>query len=499
MRAPSRVAAALALVAVGVTAGALSAERPDPQTQAVADGCGRNDAAAISNEIPEWAYVGDRDYGRDGPPPPPRWAHGSVNAFGPSAPLAVHTAGGDIPTTHRAYDLNLDVLPVADDYWLVGGNPSARTGNFEGEGEQTGRLHVELEETAIPMPMWPEPGDRVEVLGSWVWDCGHWLPGGERTELHPFRGLWVERSRSPRSASGEAEGDVFLTTEATTAGVIAECAHRTRGDRAAFKPCLATAPRWQDVTGDYRFHLTAPPRPGRSARLRWRVVDAGTTSTAPPLAIRRSGNGVDVSFTVPPSLGPAPRRFVLARRVLLGWTRVATQPEHLRVRFLRLLVRRAMDPACRADDPGCPARNESTRLGQQSALPGEWNVYWDVAGIWGMWTPRVLLVRRDGQAFRGRQAVDVFVPRGRPWRVLVWTRECDWGALGPLAPCPRSQEIGVRAGDDVPGFALARFRSPDASTGLHRLNSSLSGSTCPPSNRHGCYELTFRVSRVSSG
>jgi hypothetical protein len=493
-----RVVAALALVAVGVTAAALSAERPDPQTQAIADGCGRNDSAAIANEVPEWAYVGDRDYSADGPAPPPRWAHGTVNAFGRAAPLAVHTSGGDIPTTHRAYDLNLDVLPVADDYWLVGGNPTAKTGNFEGEAGETGRLHVELEETAIPMALWPEPGDRIDVLGSWVWDCGHWLPGGERTELHPFRALWVERARSPRSPSGEAEGDVFLTTNATAAGAIADCAHRTRSARAAFKQCLASAPRWQDVTGDYRFHLAAPSRPSRAARLRWRVVDGGSTGNAPPLSVARSGNGVDVSFTVPPSLAPAPRLFVLARRVLLGWT-PPPRSEHLRVRFVRLLARRAMDPGCRADEPSCPARNESTRLGQQSALPGEWNVYWDVGGIWGMWSPRVLRVGHDGQVFRGRQSVDLYVPRGRSWRLLVWTRECDWGALGALAPCPRTQELGVRAGDDVPGAALVRFRSPAASLGLHRVNSALAGSTCPPSNKRGCYELTVRVSRVSSG
>jgi hypothetical protein len=493
-----RLAAALALVAVAVVAAALSAERPDPRAQSVADGCGRNDSATISNEIPEWAYVNDRDYPPSGPAPPPRWARGTVNGFGTAAPFAVHTAGGDIPTTHRAYDLNLDVLPVADDYWLVGGNPTAKTGNFEGETGETGRLHVELEETAIPMSLWPEPGDRVEVLGSWVWDCGHWLPGGERTELHPFRALWVQRSLAARSPSGEAEGDVFLTTDATDAGAIAECAHRTRTDRTAFKPCLATAPRWQDVTGSYRFHLPAPPRPSARARLRWRVVEAGSTSNAPRLRVVSSGAGVDVSFSVPPSLAPAPGRLVVARRVLVGWSPARARPVHLRVRLVRLLVRRAMDPACRVDDPSCPAAAESTRLGQQSALPGEWNVYWDVAGIWGMWSPRVLRVRRDGQAFPGLQTVDLYVPAGRSWRLMTWTRECDWGALGALPPCPRSQEIGTRPGDDVPGAAIARFRSPGASIGLQRINSSLTGSTCPATNKHGCYELTFRVSRVSS-
>ena len=88
--------------------------------------------------------------------------------------------------------------------------------------------------------------------------------------------------------------------------------------------------------------------------------------------------------------------------------------------------------------------------------PGEWNVYSDVAGIWSLWRPTTLLVRRDGQSFRVDHGFDVYLPRGRPWRVLVWTRECDYGSFGgegttqPLAPCPKNGEFGVRAGNTVP-------------------------------------------------
>jgi hypothetical protein len=104
--------------------------------------------------------------------------------------------------------------------------------------------------------------------------------------------------------------------------------------------------------------------------------------------------------------------------------------------------------------------------------------------------------------FRSRQAIDVYVPRGRPWTALFTTRECDFGALGnavaprgTVAPCPRSSELGNFVGDDVPGYAFQRFSSPAASLGRHVLNSRLSGSTCPPSNRHGCYAVTFTVTR----
>jgi len=503
-----RAALAAVLLALAAAVSARALTRPDPAAQAVLDGCGRDDTAAISNLVPEWAYVGDANAPASGPPPPPQWLEGVVNAVGAQAELAVHTSGGDIPTTHRSYDLNVDVRPDSPYEALMGGDPVARTGNFAAGGDEVGRMHTELEERAIPTFAWPEPGDRIRMLGSWVWDCGHWLPGGERTEIHPLRALWLLRNPvghvAPRSAAGESEGDLFVTTTKTGAGKVADCAHKTKGDRQALKACIAAEPDWQDVAGSYRFFLPAPPRPSRDARLRFRVVDAGSTAAAPPLRLSPRADGTFVSVDVPASLIAGGRPLVLAKRVLAGWTPVPARarPVHLRIRFTGLLVRRAMDPACPTGQPSCKDVAESTNLGQISALPGEWNVYSDVAGIWSLWRPSTLLVRRDGQRFRVDHPFDVYLPRGRPWRLLVWTRECDYGSFGgegttqPLSPCPKTGEFGVRAGDDVPGMAVAHFRSPAAAVGVHTLNSRLDGSTCPRQNRHGCYQVTFSVQPV---
>jgi hypothetical protein len=65
-----------------------------------------------------------------------------------------------------------------------------------------------------------------------------------------------------------------------------------------------------------------------------------------------------------------------------------------------------------------------------------------------------------------------------------------------MTPCPRSSEFGTFDGDDVPGIAVARVSSPAAALGLHRLRPQRVGSTCPPANRLGCYELSYRVDRV---
>jgi hypothetical protein len=205
---------------------------------------------------------------------------------------------------------------------------------------------------------------------------------------------------------------------------------------------------------------------------------------------------VDVTVTVN---APA-QRLVVAKRVLAGWTGAAA-PVHLRVRFVRLLVRRAMDPGCPNGRAMCGSK-QTTHGEQISKPPGEWNVYMDTGGVWTVWGSG-LLRARDGQAFRGGPTVNLYVPRSRPWRLFVFTRECDWGSLGnadgaqhAMAPCARTKEVGTFDGDDVPGMIVTRFASPAASLGYHRGRPSRVGTTCPARDRLGCYELDYVVTRV---
>jgi hypothetical protein len=470
----------------------------------VADGCGRtSEDDRLKLRSPQWVYVGDREAPAAGPPPAARWAHGVVGS-GTQPFLAAHPAGNDLPTAHLSYDVVFNVRPDPTSAPLLAGDPAARTGNYEGREDKTGRLHAEWEEGALPRFAWPADGDRVSVLGSWVWDCDHWDPGGERTELHPPRVVWVLRRGgrpSPASPYGESEADLVVSTDKTPAGSQADCAHRAKGDVAVFQACLASAPLVQDVTGRYRFFLPAPPKPGPGARLRVRVLDAGSSRGAPQLRLTRRANGVAVALDVAPSLGPGLRRLVVAKRVLAGWTPTpaGALPVHLRVRLERLLVRRAMDPGCPTIQPDCPASKQSTRLGTASARPGEWNVYWNVGGRWGAWAP-ALLRTTDGRAYRGRQVVDLYLLRGARWQLLVFARECDLGFLGnargtrfPLAPCPANGEAGR---NDDPGVIAVTHRSAAASVGLRHADSRLAGSTCPRVNRRGCYRLTYRVTLV---
>jgi hypothetical protein len=487
------------LLSLALAAATVAGTRPDPLTDAVADGCERNPSGLYTSDSPNWAYVNDRTAPADGAPPPPQWVRGVANAqYGPW--LAAHPAGEDNPFTHRSYDLIVNIRPDAAYDFLLGGNPTGETGNFEGSFEGTNRLHTEWETGAVARFAWPDRGDRIEMLGSWVWDCDHFLGGGERTELHPARALIVHRNPggpSPRSPLGESETDIFVSSDKTPAGTQADCAHRSKGDRARFKACVRSDPDWQDVNGDYSVLVRAPPRPAAGARLRVRLVDRGSVGGV-RVQLRRLAGGARVSFSV---RRPAGMRTIVAKQVFVGWSPMPARalPEHLRLRFRSLLVRRAMDPGC---PPGTyPCGTVQTTLGRQiSAPPGEWVVYWSVAGTWGLWNPAVLRPR-DGQTFPGRQSVDLYVARGRPWRLFMFARECDFGQVSaagpvPMSPCPRSNEFGDAPGDDTAGALERRFSSPAAGLGRHAVDARLEASTCPLVNRRGCYAVAFDVVQI---
>jgi hypothetical protein len=484
----------LALCVAGVAAAGLAgrgagsqatpaAGGPDSRTQPLLDGCARDRGAILTKQVPNWVYVG-------GGIAQNQVVTGVVDSqYQPER--AAEPTGTDDPFTHTSYDFIFNVKPDPEYENLLG------TGNFEGQSSETARLHTERESATFPMWAWPDRGDRIAIVGSWVWDCDHTTAAGEHTEIHPFRSLWVERNpggSSPRSPAGDREADLFVTTAGTPADRQAVCGLRFKGDPPGFKACVTydvyAVPRV--AVAGASFVLKAPAKPSRSARLSYRVVDHGSDA---PVSIRRVAGGVEVSY-------PRTDAGTIAKQIFVGWRPVKKPPVHLRVHFDSLLVRRAMDPGCPPYDPNCPYKDESILLGQVTKSPGEWNVYVDAGGVWTQWLPQVLSVK-DGQTVKGKQSLNLYIARGKPWRLFVQTRECDFGSLGNaysidgvVSPCPRLLEVGNTASDDQPGIVAVHFRSPEASVGTHRVNSSLDGSTCPASNTKGCYRVTFTISRI---
>jgi hypothetical protein len=450
--------------ASGAAAWRLADVKPDPNLQAVADGCQRDTTRIYTGLAPNWVYVNDRDTAASAAPPAARAVAGRV--AGATGPLASRVASSDDPITHRSYDANIDLTVDRVDDFLTGVSRDATS--------EAGEIHLERESGSFPLWAWPQPGDRVEAVGSWVWDCDHYQGAGERTEFHPFRGIWVARRGAP---SGRAEGDLYFSTDATPAGQQAECAHRTKGAE-SFKACSHAAADWLSVDGSYSYRLCGP-RGGAVT-----VADMHSVA-APRVTVTRTADGcATVSFTIAARPG---QRVVVAKRILLA---KPAGLQHLRVRFDRLLVRRAMDPS---------SPNESTLTGQIASAPGEWQLYWNVDGIWGRWPGT--LAARDGSIFRGRQSVDLWVPSRGTWTLVALARECDFGALPgwdgpgrPTAPCPVTNEVGNAKGDDYPGAIAVRHHG--LALGRHVANASTAGSTCPPANTRGCYQLTYTVSRL---
>jgi hypothetical protein len=479
--------AALLGLALAAAAWRLADVKPDPNVQALADGCQRDGTKLFTGLAPNWVYVNDRDFPANGPPPPPRVVTGVVK--GASGLLASRVSSSDNPLTHVSFDFNIDVAVDSADDFL--------TGTSRDQTAERGTIHTERESGSYPLWALPQPGDRVEMLGSWVWDCDHYRPNGEKTEFHPWRVAWVTRhpsAPSPTSARGDAEGDLFVSTDATPAGREAECAHQTKGS-AAFKPCSHSIANWLSVNGSYDYSLCAPQPAPAGAQLVSRVVDRGSVN-APRVGLFPGNDGcASVRFAIN---APAGMRVVVAKQIFLGWSK-PVPVEHLRLHFDQLLVRRAMDPSCPPDRPSCRYTAESTRLGQIATPPGEWQLTWSVDGIWGRWPGT--LAARDGSVFTGKQSVDFYVRRGTPWTLVVLARECDFGAVPsfagvghPIQPCPASREVGNILGDDYPGAITVSYR--DLGLGRHVTNASTAGSTCPASNRQGCYQLTYTVSRV---
>ena len=158
-----------------------------------------------------------------------------------------------------------------------------------------------------------------------------------------------------------------------------------------------------------------------------------------------------------------------------------------------------MDPGCPHSEQGC-GTPQTERDDQLTTAPGELRVYTDVAGQWALW-PKILPAR-DGKTFAVRQSTDLYVGARQPWRLFVFPHECDFGVASwtdptkPMAPCPRTKEFGNFSGDDVPGEIVVHYRGANA-VGTHTVNGSLaSPSTCPVSNKRGCWALTWTVTRV---
>lgn len=497
-------------IMLGVLCGAPAAMAgvEDPVNQPPADGCQRNPAGLLTFTSPSWVFVGgksslDRSQ--------------TLREMRGTASL-VHTADEDLPEGHESYDLDWDVAPDPGFADLLGGDPAKGNGNYANDADHA-KLHVEWESKTVPTFVWPTEGDRVQVWGRWIWDCGHWgqgiqtepdnpqqdligtgdylLPGqiegnapgdlrGEQTELHPMEAVVVVRKEASQSTSGETQADAFMSNDGTQAYAEEQCAANSftgipNAQAPDFSACVNNpAMQRQPIAGrTFEFFVPAPRRPSPDSVLAYRKVEQVAGSGATEEIVPRA-DGIDVRVTFDPTADGDAHAF--GASYFVGWRDKPAPSTPLRLRLETITVNHSLDP-----NPNRPQ--------QSGTPPGEYNLYLNVNGVWnfmggraalalpGEWAPGLGAVS-DGQSFAVNRDVVFYVPPGGPVRVDVSGRECD---LPRMDPCVATGEVSD--GNDHPGEAIDSFRSAAAALGEHMLVSPVNAN----------YAIRYRVDRVAPG
>ena len=159
--------------------------------------------------------------------------------------LASHISGDDFPFEpwHTYYDWNF-IVQVDNQYRYLLSRPHLEPG--------AGGFECEWDSSAFPIWAWPQDGDRVWIVGRWIYDCGHPDAHGHRTEIHPPKAVVSFRSGSARLPDNS--GPTRVTEAVVFIG-------RDGG-------------YWRQPINDqdYAFDVHLPPRPGPAAEPSWAVV-----------------------------------------------------------------------------------------------------------------------------------------------------------------------------------------------------------------------------------
>ena len=446
------------------------------------------DAEAVARRLrprlPRQARRGDPDLGLrqatatprpPGPPPPPRRLEGAVVSRYVPPSLAVHPTPEDATdrstaaTTSTSTSLPDRALPRPPRRSAA----LPRTATSPVAARRPAACTSSASSRPLPSFAWPEAGDRVAIdrlLGLGLRPLGR---RGERTEIHSYRALWVERTGRPSGARGK-RATCSLASDKTyrrRRGRTARTSWRRAPSRSSSSLPARPSQRGRDMpAASYRFACGCPAAaPARGCACAW--SDAGSTPGAMrarrdcSAAARRRGQARRQA-----DAGPA---LVIASSAC---SLADPRREH-RVRGVTFSAHAR--PACdgpwlsrRRSRPA--ARTETTHGEQVSTPPGEWNVYVDAAGVWGRGATACCgraTARSSATARRSTSGLRA----ARPWRVLVFTRECDFGSLGNADGATPRHDARARARPGVrhfatatacPGLAIVRFASAAGCTRL---------------------------------
>ena len=347
----------------------------------------------------------------------PEWAPVVNGRSVLSQPVLVHgTAVGsqvsrvDFPSTHVTFDQNTDLaLDAAEAGFLATGNLYAP--NLVG-GKPV--LEVEWETGSYPAWAWAGVGDRMVLLGRWIFDCGHPdpilghgnlsglpcltafdLPTGDscvgailnyRSEMHPPQAVAVIRSGGGAVLDDGGRGvpatraDVYVSSDGGAAGDACVVTHKTTLEGILGAPCFPLAlplallpPNATPLKTNFTFDVPLPAvSGGRNPVLR--IMQRPTPSPGTPpvpahLQVTPQLDGPTPHFEVSVQMaqtvdGQLPTGF--AATIFAGWLQAPASPMvHLRLTVDGLIVNNPLKPAV----PGV-------------AIPPGWKMEANVNGLW---------------------------------------------------------------------------------------------------------------------
>lgn len=194
----------------------------------------------------------------------------------------------DYPPDHASHDWNVEV--ALDDNYNRLSSPA--------NGQDSGKWLIEMEwETkSYPREFWPIIGDRVWMLGRWVFDCGH---RPYRTELHP-----LIASAVTRDAPAIFTGDVAPSVTKKTYVYI-------NGDGGYYKDSTVT-------NRDYEFDIDVGSKPSPGATLRAEIIATPYGGPTPSLTLFPGEKRVHVSYPLSTVKSASPGQ-KFGAIILAGW------------------------------------------------------------------------------------------------------------------------------------------------------------------------------------
>ncbi len=245
----------------------------------------------------------------DRPPGVPRrreWARIQAMAMISGTVTDSYVSYEEWPPTHDDHDFCFKVKKNNANAWAMGG------ANSDG-------MEIEWEHQVWPMWAWPTNGDQAIIFGPLIYDCGHDVSAGGRSEIHPPRGLVTIRKNVAADVSGYGGLGTVLVNKAD----IYFSSRRTRAYCGGWcEPPFVWPPFVPLGSQNYEFDIYPPNNRAAGAKLIWKRVDhSDSFGTAVAPTIVKVGSEASQHLHVKLPFKGKTGRLHTASTIYVGWSR----------------------------------------------------------------------------------------------------------------------------------------------------------------------------------